>query len=257
MRTCSFTSREVCNNHVLEEENVGLPSDARSEAGSISSTMTLERRRAAAIARKHGLKQKYEFMKEKLRRETEMKLKLMEVEFQIEENDIDTELKVTEALKGGTGSAETSLPARSHNACGICKASHEAIDCRYLLEKSPEERFKLVHRSRLWLNCLMGGHVAKECKVDAQCKVVSCGRKHCTILHQNGWKTRATRHCPVDVNNQEKPEVVKCAEGLTEALKKDVLRDTLTESSEKEASKSGKSLSDQQVENEKVSSGTS
>ena len=92
-----------------------------------------------------------------------MKLKIMEVKFQIEENKIDTELKVIEALEGGTGSAETSLPARSHNACGICKANHEAIDCRYLLEKSPEERFKLVHRSRLCLNCLMGGPRGRTC----------------------------------------------------------------------------------------------
>ena len=252
MRTGSFTSREVCNNHVLEEENGSLPSDAISEAGSISSTMSLEKRRAAAIARKRGLEQKYKFMKEKLQRETEMKLKLMELEFQIEENDIDTELKVIEALESGTGSAETSLPARSHNVCGICKANHEATDCTFLLEKSPEERFKLIHRSRLCLNCLMGGHVAKECKVDAQCKVASCGRKHCTILHQNGWKTRATRHCPVNVNNQEKPEVVKCVEGLTGALKKDILRDTLTESNKKEASKSGKPLPDQRGENERI-----
>ena len=253
MRTSSFTSREVCNNNVLEEENGSLPSDAISEAGSISSTMSLEKRRAAAIARKRGLEQKYKFMKEKLQRETEMKLKLMELEFQIEENDIDTELKVIKALESGTGSAETSLPARSHNACGICKANHEAIDCTFLLEKSPEERFKLIHRSRLCLNCLMGGHVAKECKVDAQCKVASCGRKHCTILHQNGWKTRATRHCPVNVNNQEKPEVVKCVEGLTGALKKDILRDTLTESNnKKEASKSGKPLPDQRAENERI-----
>ena len=147
MRTGSFTSREVCSKHVLEEENVGLPSDAISEAGSISSTMSLGRRRAAAIARKCGLKSKYEFMKEKLQRETEMKLKLMEVEFQIEENDIDTELKVIEALEGGAESAETSSPAGSHSVCGICKANHEAMDCTFLLERSPEERFKLIHRS--------------------------------------------------------------------------------------------------------------
>ena len=54
------------------------------------------------------------------------------------------------------------------------------------------------------------------------------------------------------MNDQEKPEVVKCVEGLTGALKKDVLRDTLTESNEKEASKSGKLLPDQQGENERI-----
>ena len=212
MRTASFTSREVCNNHVLEEENVGRPFDAISEAGSISSTMSLGRRRAAAIARKRGLKSKYEFMKEKLQREMEMKLKLMELQFQIEENDFDTELKVIEALEGGTGSAETSLPARSHNACGICKANHEAIDCRYLLEKSPEERFKLVHRSRLCLNCLMGGHVAKECKADIQCTVAFCGQKHSSVLHQNGWKKRN-----IKVRGQEEEKIV-CSQDQFQSL---------------------------------------
>ena len=212
MRTASFTSREVCNNHVLEEENASLPSDAISEAGSISSTMSLEKRRAAAIARKRGLKEKYKFMKEKLQRETEMKLKLMELEFQIEESDIDTELKVIEALEGGTGSAETALPARSHNACGICKAKHEAIDCRYLLEKSPEERFILVHRSRLCLNCLMGGHVAKECKADIQCTVAFCGQKHSSVLHQNGWKKRN-----IKVRGQEEEKIV-CSQDQFQSL---------------------------------------
>ena len=246
MRTGSFTSREVCNNHVLEEENVSLPSDAISEAGSISSTMSLERRRAAAIARKRGLEQKYEFMKKKLQRETEMKLKIMEVEFQIEENDIDTELKAIEALEGGTGSAETSLPAGSHNACSICKANHEAIDCRYLLEKSPEERFKLVHRSRLCLNCLMGGHIAKECKADIRCKVTSCGRRHCTILHQEGWKNKNVKSQSQEGKSKLMTQNKENKGDVTQTHEK-------SEAKEKDASKSCKPPFDQKAEKEKVS----
>lgn len=74
--------------------------------------------------------------------------------------------------------------SRSHVAtttkCPICNHEHFIYRCDELKKMSVENRIDRVKRLKLCINCLRGGHFAKDCQ-SGTCRM--CSSKHNTLLH--------------------------------------------------------------------------
>ncbi|XP_055522864.1 uncharacterized protein LOC129717044 [Wyeomyia smithii] len=64
--------------------------------------------------------------------------------------------------------------------CMYCKQSHFLFQCEKFHNLTPHERFDLVKRHNLCINCLKGNHLARDC-TSGVCK--TCGKKHHSLLH--------------------------------------------------------------------------
>lgn len=64
--------------------------------------------------------------------------------------------------------------------CVACKEAHYLFQCESFRAHSPQDRFELVKRHNLCINCLKSTHLAKNCS-GGFCKY--CQRKHHTLLH--------------------------------------------------------------------------
>lgn len=77
----------------------------------------------------------------------------------------------------------TSLQNNSNNfkACVICNRDHKIYECEIFKRKNFDEKVSDVHRLKLCMNCLRGGHQTYNCKL-GPCRI--CKKKHNTLLHQ-------------------------------------------------------------------------
>ncbi|XP_055634284.1 uncharacterized protein LOC129774549 [Toxorhynchites rutilus septentrionalis] len=64
--------------------------------------------------------------------------------------------------------------------CVSCKQAHFLFQCEQFRTLSPQQRFEVVKRHGLCINCLKGKHHAKNCSSGA-CK--NCSKKHHSLLH--------------------------------------------------------------------------
>lgn len=68
--------------------------------------------------------------------------------------------------------------------CLVCENGfHSIYKCYKFRNMSANERFNVVKRNKLCLNCLKGNHLAAECKSTIFC--ATCSRKHHTLLHRD------------------------------------------------------------------------
>ncbi|XP_055623164.1 uncharacterized protein LOC129766610 [Toxorhynchites rutilus septentrionalis] len=77
-------------------------------------------------------------------------------------------------------------PSSSHVAsenvskCPSCKLAHPLTQCDSFAKLTPNNRLDFAKKHRLCINCLKGGHMAKDCR-SSLCR--TCGRKHHSMLH--------------------------------------------------------------------------
>ena len=71
--------------------------------------------------------------------------------------------------------------SRRARKCKICGESHSVSQCEKFLATEARYRWSLVKKHGLCANCLLPGHMAKQCKLQPSCK--RCDRKHHTLLH--------------------------------------------------------------------------
>ncbi len=64
--------------------------------------------------------------------------------------------------------------------CVACNSQHLLIECKVFLEKTPFERFELIKKNRLCINCFGRNHKTNQCR-SRTCK--TCNQKHHTMLH--------------------------------------------------------------------------
>ncbi|XP_058449243.1 uncharacterized protein LOC131429209 [Malaya genurostris] len=70
--------------------------------------------------------------------------------------------------------------SESTQKCAACKQTHYLFQCEFFRVQTPQQRFELVKRSNLCINCLKSTHQSKNCN-SGSCKY--CQRKHHTLLH--------------------------------------------------------------------------
>ncbi|XP_058811118.1 uncharacterized protein LOC131676009 [Topomyia yanbarensis] len=62
--------------------------------------------------------------------------------------------------------------------CQLCKHAHPLFKCDQFLGMEAKQRFELVKKHGLCINCLKGSHLAKNCSSSR-----NCSKKHHTLLH--------------------------------------------------------------------------
>ena len=67
--------------------------------------------------------------------------------------------------------------------CVLCTGKHRVLECVKFRELRPWEHLQAAKAHKLCFNCLLTGHIARECKKPASCSVSDCARKHSTFLH--------------------------------------------------------------------------
>ena len=79
--------------------------------------------------------------------------------------------------------------------CDVRKDSHAVSQCNTFKQLSNEERYKIVKKNKLCINCLSKKHMIKDCQSHG-CKI--CGKWHHTLIHRNKDRSRER-----DNGNQE------------------------------------------------------
>lgn len=64
--------------------------------------------------------------------------------------------------------------------CPSCKQAHSISQCESFLKLTPNNRLDFVKKNQLCINCLRGGHLAKDCR-SSLCK--TCAKRHHSLLH--------------------------------------------------------------------------
>jgi hypothetical protein len=75
--------------------------------------------------------------------------------------------------------------------CEVCKESHNLSQCNAFKQLPDEEKYKIVMRNKLCINCLSSRHMIKDCQAHG-CKI--CGRWHHTLIHRRKDKVRETQN---------------------------------------------------------------
>ncbi|KAK3729480.1 hypothetical protein QZH41_019941, partial [Actinostola sp. cb2023] len=73
--------------------------------------------------------------------------------------------------------------SRNRPQCPLCNTNHWLSQCSEFRSKSVDERLKVTKAKGLCNNCLVSGHVVRECPKESFCKVDGCKSKHSTFLH--------------------------------------------------------------------------
>ena len=79
--------------------------------------------------------------------------------------------------------ADNKTLSRTTKPCVLCSESHRLFYCPIFKEMKPVERRKLVNEHKLCHNCLLGNHVASNCRKPSVCSVPGCGAKHTKFIH--------------------------------------------------------------------------
>ncbi|XP_065075451.1 uncharacterized protein LOC135699156 [Ochlerotatus camptorhynchus] len=69
----------------------------------------------------------------------------------------------------------------SGSKCPACNQEHPLMKCEKFNQLSQSERQQLVSNKRLCHNCLKGGHIARNCPSNYNCR--HCNKRHHTMLH--------------------------------------------------------------------------
>ena len=71
----------------------------------------------------------------------------------------------------------------SARPCVVCGQTHRLFNCDAFKAMKPRERFEIAFKHRLCYNCLLGGHLAHECRKPSTCSVQGCAMKHRKFIH--------------------------------------------------------------------------
>ena len=74
--------------------------------------------------------------------------------------------------------------SRNRPQCPLCNTNHWLSQCSEFRSKSLDKRLKVIRAKGLCNNCLVSGHVVRECPKESFCNVEGCKSKHSTFLHQ-------------------------------------------------------------------------
>ncbi|XP_075152559.1 uncharacterized protein LOC142226424 [Haematobia irritans] len=79
----------------------------------------------------------------------------------------------------------------SRIVCFACSQEHYLKYCNKFLKMSPEERFTIVKRNNICLNCFSGNHKVHQCSSKSNCS--RCNSRHNTLLHRDSRASPSTQ----------------------------------------------------------------
>ncbi|XP_075167660.1 uncharacterized protein LOC142239773 [Haematobia irritans] len=89
--------------------------------------------------------------------------------------------------------------------CFACSQDHFLKSCEKFLKMSPEERFMVVKRNNLCLNCFSSNHRLNQCSSRYSCD--KCNSRHNSLLHRDSRVTLSTEitemedNCPTSIQS--------------------------------------------------------
>ena len=105
--------------------------------------------------------------------------------------------------RGPALSATFNSAAHESSLCSCCGLSyHSPFKCETFISLSPEERRNLTQRKTLCMNCLRGGHRARDCLSKRNC--ATCNKRHHTLLHGANFRFQNPSRNP-SANLQAEP----------------------------------------------------
>ncbi|XP_062711079.1 uncharacterized protein LOC134289096 [Aedes albopictus] len=110
-------------------------------------------------------------------------------------------LQLSQTVCAPTLEAKPSKPrcASNHSAaeqpprCAACQQAHFLFQCDFFRNQTPHQRFDLVKRNNLCINCIKATHQARNCS-SGSCKY--CQKKHHTLLHLPSSASLITTEAP-------------------------------------------------------------
>ncbi|XP_055622014.1 uncharacterized protein LOC129765627 [Toxorhynchites rutilus septentrionalis] len=87
---------------------------------------------------------------------------------------------VTSSIKPNRGKSSSHVVSERVVKCPNCKQPHAISQCESFLNLSPKTRLDFVKKHQLCINCLRGGHLAKDCR-SSLCR--TCAKRHHSLLH--------------------------------------------------------------------------
>lgn len=102
-------------------------------------------------------------------------------------------ISLVEAKPSKPRSVANQLTIERAPGCPVCKQSHYLFQCDAFRAQTAQQRFDLVRRSNLCINCLKATHQAKSCN-SGTCRY--CQRKHHTLLHLSPTSTLIATEAP-------------------------------------------------------------
>ncbi|XP_041471180.1 uncharacterized protein LOC121420582 [Lytechinus variegatus] len=82
-----------------------------------------------------------------------------------------------------TTSADDNNNKTFKRKCYLCKAEHSLFGCDTFKKMTPAERLQFAKKAGVCFNCLVKGHMTKDCYLKRTCTVDGCGKKHTKFLH--------------------------------------------------------------------------
>ncbi|XP_058817057.1 uncharacterized protein LOC131680354 [Topomyia yanbarensis] len=119
---------------------------------------------------------------------------------------LQTPMQTVESKPTKSKSISTYIATEVTVKCPLCKQAHPLFKCDQFIGMEVKQRFEMVKKNGLCLNCLKGSHVAKNCS-SGSCR--SCSKKHHTLLHLPP---------PTVVNNRPSPMVLACSTSTSEVI---------------------------------------
>lgn len=108
--------------------------------------------------------------------------------------------------------------------CVACNSQHLLLECKVFLGKTPSERFKLIKKNQLCINCFGQNHKTSQCRSRTY---KTCNQKHHTMFHmeklapqQNSPLARASSGTEGTSN---KPESTIAKQTYTTTVDKEII----------------------------------
>ncbi|XP_041453667.1 uncharacterized protein LOC121406862 [Lytechinus variegatus] len=107
-----------------------------------------------------------------------------------------------------TTSADDNNNKTFKRKCYLCKAEHSLFGCDTFKKMTPAERLQFAKKAGVCFNCLVKGHMTKDCYLKRTCTVDGCGRKHTKFLHIAPGKQQQSGNSqqPAQFDSQAQPD---------------------------------------------------
>lgn len=98
----------------------------------------------------------------------------------------------------------------SKGTCIVCSGDHQLFKCKQFLNLFPNDRYQVVKKNNLCVNCLSGGHMAQNCTCHSSCNV--CNMRHNSLLHFDRKSIFSSKPKPNNFDKQISSEPSLCTD---------------------------------------------
>ena len=103
--------------------------------------------------------------------------------------------------------------------------THDVESCKTFMDKSPEEKIKLIRENRACWSCLRKGHRSAICRYRKQCGIDNCTMHHHESLHE-AHISGVNFHSTLDIPDKEEDESAQVNLCLLQLMKIDAEKDS-------------------------------